>query len=226
MFLAVNSSPACDRAAYYVASGDYARALKQLEGVRASGASTAANENLRGLALMLSGDPKKAIAVFDGVIASDPTMIEARFNRAVALLKIGENARASAEFEKIAFDEHNMLRASAAYHDALALDRMGRTADAIVWADRSLALDNTFDSATLLSAALRERAGQIDAAARAYFAYLQRHPDSVDAMLRFGICAQRADRLDVARTYLRKVIALAPDSLEAAEARKFLVMWE
>ena len=226
MLLAANTSPACDRAAYYVATGDYARALKQLEGVRAAGTSSAANENLRGLALMLSGDPKKAVAVFDGVIASDPTMIEARFNRAVALLKLGENAKASAEFEKIAYDEHNMLRASAAYHDALALDRMGRTAEALVWADRSLALDNTFDSATLLAAALRERAGQIEPAARAYFSYLQRHPDSIDAMLRFGICAQRAGRLDVASTYLRKVIALAPDSLQATQARAFLVMWE
>ncbi len=226
MFLAVNASPACDRAAYYVAAGDYGRALRQLEGVRAAGTSSAADENLRGLALMLSGDPTKAIAVFDAVIASDPAMIEARFNRAVALLKTGQNAKASAEFEKIALDQHNMLRASAAYHDALALDRMGRTADALLWADRSLALDNTFDSATLLAAALRERSGQIEQAARGYFSYLQRHPDSIDAMLRFGICAQRAGRIDVARTYLHKVVALAPDSLQAAQARAFLVMWE
>lgn len=194
--------------------------------MRAAGNSSAANENLRGLAMMLAGDPQKAIAVFDGVIAADPTMIEARFNRGVALLKLGQNAKASAEFEKIAFDEHNLLRATAAYHDALALDRMGRTADALLWADRALALDNSFDSATLLSAALNERAGHVEAAARHYHTYLERHPDSLSAMLRFGICAQRADRLDVARVYLRKVIAQAPDSTEAAEARKFLVMWE
>ena len=92
MFLAVSSSPACDRAAYYLAKGEYAAALRQLEGVRAAGSSTAANENMRGLAMMLAGDPKGAITVFDGVIAADPSMLEARFNRGVALLKTGQNA--------------------------------------------------------------------------------------------------------------------------------------
>lgn len=220
------NSPACDRAAYYIVMGDYARALRQLDGVRTAGGSIAANENLRGLALMLSGDPKKAIDVFDRAIASDPALLEARFNRGVALLKLGENAQASAAFEKIALDEHNLLRASAAYHDAVALDRLGRTADALVWADRALALDNNFDAAMLLSASLSERRNDIETAARGYLAYLRRHPQSTAAMLRIGVCAQRANRLDVAATYLKRVIEAAPNSTEAAEARKFLLMWE
>jgi tetratricopeptide (TPR) repeat protein len=206
--------------------GDFARALQQLDGVRSHGTSSAANENLRGLALMLSGDAKKAVDVFDGVIAADPAMIEARFNRAVALLKLGELTKASTEFEKIALDEHNMLRASAAYHNALALDRLGHTADALIWADRALALDNSFDAALLLSGSLNERSGRIETAARSYLTYLRRHPDSTAAMLRLGVCAQRANRLDVATAYLKRVVAVAPDSMEAAEARKFLVMWE
>lgn len=226
MFLAVSSSPACDRAAYYLARGDYAAALRQLNGVRAAGSSTAANENMRGLAMMLTGDSKGALAVFDAVAAANPSMVEARFNRAVALLKLGENAKASAEFEKIAYDEHNLLRATAAYHDALALDRMNRTGDALVWADRALSLDNNFDAAMLLGGALHERAGQIETAARSYHNYLERHPDSTAALLRFGICAQRVGRVELARTYLHKVIKLAPESTDAAEARKFLVMWE
>lgn len=206
--------------------GDYARALRQLDGVRTAGGSIAANDNLRGLAVMLSGDPKKAIDVFDRAIASDPALLEARFNRGVALLKLGENAQASAAFEKIALDEHNLLRASAAYHDAVALDRLGRTADALVWADRALALDNNFDAAMLLSASLSERRNDIETAARGYLAYLRRHPQSTAAMLRIGVCAQRANRLDVAATYLKRVIEAAPNSTEAAEARKFLLMWE
>lgn len=226
MFLAVSSSPACDRAAYYVANGDYARALKQLDGVRATGNSGAANENLRGLALMMSGDARNAIGAFERASSMDPSMIEARFNRAVALLKLGENEKASAEFERIAFDEHNILRATAAYHDALALDRLGRVNDAITWTDRALALDNNFDSALLLAGALRERQGQVEAAARSYLAYLHHHPASPAAMLRLGICAQRADRIDVATKYLKRVIEVAPDSPEAVEARKFLVMWD
>jgi len=175
---------------------------------------------------MMSGDVKKSIAVFDSVIASDPNAVDARFNRGVALLKLGENAQASAEFEKIALDEHNALRASAAYHDALALDRVGRLADAQTWADRAIALDNDFDAAILLSGTISERRGDLEGAARSYLAYLRRHPESTAAMLRLGVCASRAGRQDVALTYLRKVVAAAPDSPEATEARKFLVMWE
>lgn len=175
---------------------------------------------------MMSGDVKQAIAIFDAVIASDPNAIEAHFNRAVALLKLGENAKASAEFEKIALDEHNMLRASAAYHNALALDRLGRLADAQKWADRALALDSRFDAALLLYGSLTERGGDVEGAARAYLAYLRRHPGSTVAMLRLGVCAHRAGRQDVAQAYLKKVVTTAPDSAEAAEARKFLVMWE
>ena len=57
-------------------------------------------------------------------------------------------------------------------------------------------------------------------------AYLKAHPDSMIATLRFGIAAQAAGRLEVARTYLQRVIDKAPDSPEAVEARKYLVMWE
>lgn len=175
---------------------------------------------------MLSGRTPQAIDAFDRAIAADPTLVEAQFNRSVALLRAGDPVKASAGFEKIALDEHNLLRATAAYHDALALDRLGRTADALVWADRALALDNNFDAAILLASSLRERSGQIEAAARGYLTYLRRHPDSTVAMLRLGVCAHRANRLDVAKTYLRKVVAAAPDSREAVEAREFLVMWE
>jgi tetratricopeptide (TPR) repeat protein len=206
--------------------GDYKRALATLDGVRAAGQSNAANENLRGLALMLKGDTLGALHSFDRALASDQTLLEARFNRAVALLKLGELAKASADFEAIALDEHNVLRASSAYHNALALDRLGRTDDALVWADRAVALDNSFDAARLLGASLHERRGDVDVAARTYLNYLQKHPDSTLAMLRLGVCAQRANRPDVARTYLNRVIAAAPDSDEAVEARKFLVMWE
>ena len=217
---------ACDSATYYVTLGEYDRALKQLEGARASGTSSAANENLRGVALMMSGRVAESISVFDGVIASDPALVEARFNRGIAELKLDQPEKASADFTAIATNEHNLLRASAAYHNALALDRLGRTAEAQVWVDRAVALDNDFDAARLLSGVFRERAGDLTGAARTYLEYLKRHPQSTAAMLRLGVTAQRAGRSDVATTYLKHVISEAPDSPEAIEARKFLIMWE
>lgn len=221
-----HAGPACDRAAYYIVLGQYDSALRQLDGARASGNSSAANENLRGVALMMSGHVAESAAVFDGVVRDDPALIEARFNRGVAELKLGQPARASADFEAIANDERSMLRASAAYHNALALDRLGRSAEASEWIDRAIALDNDFDAARLLSGVFRERSGDLTGAARIYLDYLKRHPDSTVAMLRLGVSAQRAGRADVAATYLKRVIAEAPDSIEAVEARKFLVLWE
>lgn len=156
----------------------------------------------------------------------NPALAEARFNRAVALLKLKESAKASADFEQISADEKSALRATAAYHNALALDRLGRPSDAETWLSRAIELDARFDPALLYIGVLRERRGDFQGAGRAYLDYMKRNPDSTAAMLRLGVSAHRAGRSDVAKTYLQKVIALAPESPEATEARKFLVMWE
>ncbi|HVR38696.1 MAG TPA: tetratricopeptide repeat protein [Thermoanaerobaculia bacterium] len=203
--------------------GQYDAALKQLEGAKTSDTNT---DNLRGLALLLAGDAKKALASFDRALAQKPAFAEARFNRAIALLQLKEFAKASSELERVYADEHSPLRATAAYHNALALDGLQKSSDAETWLDRALALDPSLDAALLYSGVLREKRGDLQGAGRAYLAYLEKHPDAVAAMLRFGICAQRSGRTETATKYLKRVLELAPDSPEAIEARKFLVMWE
>jgi tetratricopeptide (TPR) repeat protein len=220
--LASTTQQACQRAAYYILQGQYDAALKQLDGARSGGSSSADNENLRGLALMLRGDAKGALQAFDR--AAD--LPEARFNRAVALLKLGQNEKAAAEFTKIGLDDSSPLRISATYHAALALDRLGRAAEAEKALERALALDPKFDAALLYVGVLRERRRDPHGAARAYLDFLRRNPESIAAMVRLGAAASRAGRFDVAQTYLRKVIEKAPHSPEAIEARKLLVMWE
>ena len=103
---------------------------------------------------------------------------------------------------------------------------MRKPHDAQKWLGRALELDPRLDAALLYSGVLHERRGDLQAAGRAYTGYLKRNPDSTVALLRFGISAHRAGYVDTARTYLRRVIDRAPDSPEALEARKFLVMWE
>lgn len=175
---------------------------------------------------MMAGDYKRALAAFAGAVKMQPSLTEAKFNRGVAMLRSGDAAGAAAEFAAIEKLEKSSLRAPAAYHHALALDRMGKSKDAESRLDLAVALDPAFDAALLYSGVLRERRGAVDAAARNYLAYLERHPESVTAMLRLGVSAHRAGRTDVALPYLRKVIDKAPHSPEAVEARKFLVMWE
>ena len=95
-----------------------------------------------------------------------------------------------------------------------------------MWLDRALALEPDNDSALIYRGLLREKAGDAAGAAKAYLAFLKRHPDSLVAMLRMGIAAHRAGRFDVAKTYLERVSRDAPNSAEGVEARKYLVMWE
>ena len=224
--VAAATNPGCDRALYDILHGQYSRALRELDGVRTTGRSPAETENLRGLATMMAGEPRKAVPSFDLALDLDPKLTAAKLNRGIAWLKANEPARAASDFEAIYADEATPFRASAAYHDALALDALGRAADAESWLRRALASDPRLDSAAFFLGILLERRGDLQAAGRQYKAFLDRHPQSTVALLRFGICAQRAGFVDVARKTLQRVVALAPDSPEGAEARKFLVMWE
>lgn len=183
-------------------------------------------ENLRGLALLLDGDAAKALASFDRALELQPTLQAARLNRALALLRRGETARATADLEKIYADETSTLRGDAAYHLGIAHDRLKNPKEAEVWLDRALVLDPRLEAALLYVGMLRENRGDLQNAGRAYLGYLERHPQSAVALLRFGIAAQKSGQTKTAKTYLERAIAAAPRSLEAAEARKYLVMWE
>lgn len=216
----------CDRSVQQILRGNYDAALRQLEGAKTTGAAPAEVENLRGLAHLLEGETAKALANFEKALALQPTLQAARFNRALALLRNREYVKATADLTKVYADEHSALRADAAYHLGIANDRIGRAAEAETWLDRALKLDAKLDAALLYTGMLRERRGDLQGAGRAYLEYLERYPQSAPALLRFGISAQKAGRIDVAKTYLQRVIAAAPKSDEAIEARKFLVMWE
>jgi type IV pilus assembly protein PilF len=200
--------------------------LRQLEGAKSSGASPAATENLRGLALLMKGETAKALASFDRALSLEASLSEARLNRGLALLHLSRFADASAELQKVFADERSPVRADAAYHTAIALDRLGKAREAETWLDRALALNNKLDAALLYAGMLRERRGDLQGAGRAYLDYLKTHPDSPIALLRFGVSAQKAGSAGVAKTYLQRVISLAPESSEATEARKYLVLWE
>ena len=187
----------------------------------------AAIANERGLAQMVGGDLAGAIASFDKALEHDPRLEQARLNRGIAFYRAGQLAKAAADLGALANDERSLVRADAAYHLALVLDRLGRAAEAEVWLERAMKLDNDLDAAVLYAGMLRERRGDLQGAGRAYLDYLRKHPDSPVALLRFGVCAQRSGRSDVAKSYLQRVVSLAPaQSAEAVEARKYLVMWE
>jgi tetratricopeptide (TPR) repeat protein len=205
--------------------GDYANAVQRLDGVISTTSSDAAAINLRGVAEMMAGHLEEAKRTFDAAIARDPEMPEPRFNRGVVLLKQGRPAEAGAAFAWV-YEKAPGLKAAAAYHHALADESDGKLADARSWLDRALGANADYDDAIVARGLVHEKLGEYAEAAVDYRKYLDRHADSIVATLRFGVVAHAAGHPDIAIRYLRKVVAAAPDSPEAAEATKFLVMWE
>lgn len=206
--------------------GDFSRALKALPTVNGATSSSTASLNLRGIAQLVNGEAEKSLATFEEALKSDPSNAEARFNHGVALLKLQRYAEAAEAFRQLAEAKEGRLQAAAAYHCAVALDQAGDQAGAEQWLGQALTLDPELDSAHLYLGVVREKQQNFAPAAEAYKEYLRRNPESLVAMLRFGVCAHRAGYLDTARKYLQQVVGIAPNSIEAAEAQKFLVMYD
>jgi len=218
-------APDCSIGAAYLARGDFDRALKSLAGVQA-GKGTQGEQNTKGLALLFSGREAEAIVIFDALVASDPTFVEARFNRAVALLRSRKYDAAAKDFGQVMTLENHPLRASAAFHRAICDESAGRRPDAIANLNIAVAVDPDLIDAHLYLGIVLEKQGDCEAAGRQYQEVLSRRPDSLTAMLRFGICAHRKGFKDTAISYLRRVVEAAPGSPEAMEAEKYLVMLE
>ena len=224
----VETHPTCSgRAAQYILSGDYDRALAELAGDPASGGSEAARAlNLRGLAAMMTDRLDEAELSFEKALRLDPGLREASLNHAIVLLKRSQFQAAVDELRPLFELTSGPLQARVAFHAALASDRLGRSDDARQWLSKALKADPSYGEAILYSGLAEERAGHLQEAGTAYKRYLALHPDAPAALLRFAVCAQRAGHVDVARRYFERVIAAAPAGNEAVEARKYLAMWE
>ncbi len=217
--------PDCSAGAAFLARGDVERALKSLSGVRA-GKGSAADQNVKGLALLLSGRNDEAIKIFDALVKADDTFVEARFNRGLALLKSRKFDAAAADFDHVMANDDQTLLAAAAFHRALCDDARGRIEDAAKALEAAIASDPEFTDAHLYLGIVLEKKGDCEAAGRHYREVLSRRPESLSALLRFGICAHRKGFRDTAVSYLRRVVEAAPSSAEAMEAQKYLVMLE
>jgi Tfp pilus assembly protein PilF len=118
------------------------------------------------------------------------------------------------------------LKARAAFHRALCAQATGNLDVAERLLRTAIAADADFVDAYLVLGTVLEARGKFEDAGQAYKEVLRSRPDSLIAMLRFGISAMRAGFTDTATTYLHRVVDTAPQSLEAVEAEKYLVLME
>lgn len=187
--------------------------------------SPAADQNIRGVALLLKDDPAQAVTAFRKALELDPALIQARFNLGVALLRTKNLIEARQELNRV-YKDAEPLRPFAAFYLGIVEMRSGKAAAAADWLEKCVATDPENADALLLLGRVREGQGDFQAAGRAYKDFLRLRPDSPAGHLRFGMAAFRSGKIDTAKRYLQHAIDLAPSSLEAAEARKFLVIWQ
>lgn len=217
--------PDCSLGAAFLARGDVDRALKSLSGVRA-GRGSESDQNAKGLALLLAGRESEALAIFESLVKREPEFVEARFNRGVTLLRSKKYDAAAADFAWVMALPDHELRASAAFHHAICDESAGRRDVAVKNLNAAIAADPELVDAHLYLGIVLEKDGDCEAAGRHYLDVLSRRPESLSALLRFGICAHRKGFKDTAISYLRRVVEAAPASAEAMEAQKYLLMLE
>jgi tetratricopeptide (TPR) repeat protein len=224
--LLAQSATTCHPGVQRLARGDFAGALKNLQGLSPDGQSAAALMNSRGVAELLNGQREKALQTFSAVLALDEGFSEARFNRAIVLLQLQRYQQAAAELEAIFELGESPLRARASYHRALAAHGSGDLAAAERWLRKATTAEPDLSDAWLYLGVVLERQNRFAEAGEAYRTFLHYHPASTVALLRFGVVAHRAGFPDAARRNLRQAVQLAPNSPEAVEARKYLLMLE
>ncbi len=174
----------------------------------------------------MNGKLDAAQVSFTQAIAADPGFIEPKINRGILSLRRSKFDEANRDLEAAYTSATGDLKAAAAFHRALAEDGLGKSRAAHEWIQKALAVRADYPDAILYSGVILEKLRRFEEAGKAYRRFLELSPDSVVALLRFGVVAHRAGFRDTAIQYLQRVVKLAPDSAEAMEARKFLVMWD
>lgn len=217
--------PLCHPGVRRLLQGDVAGAMRDLAPSVEDGGAAGA-ENARAIARLMDGDDAAALEELEKAIAANPESSLLRYNRGITLLALRQWERAAADFEAVAADERTELNARAAYHRALIALRLESPRAAEGHLRRALHLDPLLPDARILLGWTLERQRRWAEAGEVYKQFVADYPDTAWAMVRFGVVALRAGFPETARMWLRRASEAEPSSIEAAEARKYLVMLE
>lgn len=203
--------------------GDIAGAMRDLAPTAASPGDSG---GARAIAQLMQGDDRAALSELERAIEQNPESSLLRYNRGIALMALRELERAATDFERVAADEGSALNARAAYHRALIALRLDGPASAEPHLRRALHLDPLLPDARLVLGWTLEEQKKWAEAGDVYKEFVSDYPNTAWAMVRFGVVALRAGYPETARTWLRRAAQADPNSVEAVEARKYLVMLE
>ncbi len=200
------------------------RADQALARFRAAASLQPANpvvHNFIGLAHMAKGEPASAVEAFTRALSLAPTFTDARNNRGIAYRALGQEALAESEFLAALQDLTYANRAGVYFNLGALYLAQGKLEVAEENLRRAASATGP-PEAYLLLGEVQERLGKLAAAEDTYRKGMQRAPERADVPLRLGTLLLNRGRTAEAREVLQKVVELAPDSREAAQARALL----
>lgn len=174
--------------------------------------------NQLGLAEMAGGKPALAIEHFTRALQLAPAFSDARNNRGTAYMQVGQYSLAEADLLQALGDRYYPNRAGV-YFNLGSLNLARGSLNAAGENLRRAAGPTGPIEALLLLGEVEERLGRLELAESALRDGVSRAPERADLMLALASFLERRGRTSEARTCFEKVIALAPSSAEAEQAR-------
>lgn len=178
--------------------------------------------NALGLALLYKKDYPAAVKAFSDALSLEATFVEARNNRGVAWFQAGKWDEAEADFQAVLDGPPTAEKVNAHYNLGLLQEKRQRYRDAE--REFSLAIADApenmqaFRSRGLVRMKLDQNAGALED----FLAVLKNDQKDPVANYQAAICLLGRDRRDLARKFMERVAAAAPESDEGRKARRWL----
>ncbi len=178
--------------------------------------------NALGLALLYKKDYPGAVKAFTDALALDSHFVESRNNRGVAYLQAGKWDDAEADFQAVLDGPPTPEKVNAHYNLGLLYDKRERPRDAE--REYSLAVADAPDNLAAFRARglVRMKLGQNAGALEDFLVVLRGDPTDAVANYQAAMCLLATDRRDLARKFMERAVAGAPESDEGRRAKRWL----
>ena len=204
-----------------VSEGKIAEGLERYRAALAMQPKNPTIHNLLGVAELKGGSPAKAVEAFNRALALAPQYSDARNNRGAAYVQLGQFAMAEADYLAVLSDSTHANRADVYFNlGSLYLSR-GNLSAAEENLHRAAVPAGPIEAFFLLGQ-VEDRLGKGELADSTFRVAMAKAPERPDIALAFGLLLESRGRKEEARDAFRRVVTLAPGSVEAKQARAHL----